>query len=140
MPTCLQNKAPYGHYPHGFNNGTAFSGFILMLINRPEMPEDATFAFQGSSVTGVSYEGGQPFDVGRVSDFDIAIASTDLWKRSIAAGVEVRWGQGRTGPLQPDELRTIGIARVSEEAHNLVVVCSDKPERTCALHGLRERG
>jgi len=34
---------------------------------------------QGSSVSGVSFSTGQPFDVGRVSDFDVAISHPELY-------------------------------------------------------------
>lgn len=34
--------------------------------------------FQGSSVTGQSFKAGQAFDAGRVSDFDVALASPEL--------------------------------------------------------------
>ncbi|MED9649857.1 hypothetical protein RCN49_07995 [Escherichia marmotae] len=42
---------------------------------------------QGSSVSGVSFSTGQPFDVGRVSDFDVAISHPELYKRAEQLGI-----------------------------------------------------
>lgn len=36
---------------------------------------------QGSSVTGRRFKKGIPFDVGRISDFDVAIVNSDLLKK-----------------------------------------------------------
>ncbi len=60
--------------------------------------------FQGSSVTGVSFKTGKPFDVGRVSDFDIAIASPKLLKKARELGIELRSGGTRSVPLGANTL------------------------------------
>ncbi len=63
---------------------------------------DVDIAFQGSSVTGKSFRTGEPFDVGRVSDFDIALGSPELLEAAKDAGVSLRSRRTRTGPIKPD--------------------------------------
>ncbi|PQO97102.1 hypothetical protein C5612_29440 [Pseudomonas frederiksbergensis] len=64
---------------------------------------------QGSSVTGQSFKTGQAFDVGRVSDFDVALASPELLQRAQALGIGVRSGGTRTGPLSARDLKALGL-------------------------------
>ncbi len=60
--------------PRGFVNAMEFERFAAML--KSGFAEagygDTEAAFQGSSVTGVKYTTGAPFDKGRVSDYDVA--------------------------------------------------------------------
>ncbi|MGF6805645.1 hypothetical protein OKW30_000771 [Paraburkholderia sp. Clong3] len=63
--------------PHGFANAETFSQFgndIRIGLSRAGYA-DAEPILQGSAVTGKSFRTGQFFDVGRVSDFDIGLAS-----------------------------------------------------------------
>src|SRR5262249_27585576 len=71
--------------------------------------------FQGSSVTGKSFTTGQPFDIGRVSDFDVALGSPRLLERARAFGIRLRSGGTRTGPLTAAELQKLGLAEVNAE-------------------------
>jgi len=64
---------------------------------------------QGSAVTGQSFKTGQEFDVGRVSDFDIALASPDLLQRAQSLGIGLRSGGTRTGPLSERDLQVLGL-------------------------------
>lgn len=43
---------------------------------------DVETILQRSSVTAQSFKTGQAFDVGRVSDFDVALASPELLQRA----------------------------------------------------------
>lgn len=61
----------------------------------------------------------KPFDVGRVSDFDIALSSPELFEKAQAVGIGLR-GQGvRTGPLSlektPELLERMGLTQVSKQ-------------------------
>jgi hypothetical protein len=76
---------------------------------------DAVPILQGSAVTGKSFRTGTPFDVGRVSDFDIALASPSLLKQAEAAGVGLRSGGTRTGPLSSRDLRLLGLQDLSNQ-------------------------
>ena len=71
--------------------------------------------FQGSSVTGKSFKTGQPFDVGRVSDFDIALGSPKLLARAKELGIGLRSGGVRTGPLNPAELEKLGLLELVDK-------------------------
>lgn len=59
---------------------------------------------RGSAVTGESFRTGQPFDVGRRSDYDIALVSPTLMQRAIDLGVPLRGGGTRTRRLRGEEL------------------------------------
>jgi YD repeat-containing protein len=64
---------------------------------------------QGSAVTGKSFRTGQAFDVGRVSDFDVALASQSMLDRAAETGIGLRSAGTRTGPLSPRDLRVLGL-------------------------------
>lgn len=68
---------------------------------------------QGSAVTGRSFKTGQPFDLGRVSDFDIALADTDLLSKAADLGIGLRSGGTRTGPLSARDLRKLNLFELS---------------------------
>ncbi len=56
-----------------------------------------TAYMQGSAVTGVSHETGVPFDVGRTSDFDMALANESLFRKAESLGLTKG---DRTGPIK----------------------------------------
>lgn len=64
---------------------------------------------QGSAVTGKSYRAGRAFDVGRTSDFDIALASLELLRKAESLRIGLRSGGARTGPLSTRDLRVLGL-------------------------------
>ncbi len=64
---------------------------------------------QGSAITGQSFKTGQAFDVGRVSDFDIALAGSELLQRAQSLGIGLRSGGTRTGPLSGRDLQALGL-------------------------------
>ncbi|MGH3916427.1 MAG: DUF6531 domain-containing protein [Pseudonocardiaceae bacterium] len=98
--------------PLGFTTADDFTNFGTDL--RRGLSEagydDVTPIFQGSSVTGSSYRTGAAFDAGRVSDFDIALASPTMLDRAAAAGMGLRSGGTRTGPLRPEDIQALGLS------------------------------
>ncbi|WP_232282831.1 RHS repeat-associated core domain-containing protein [Roseiflexus sp. RS-1] len=108
--------------PLGFKNANEFAQFGARLKGGLENAgyEGVQAIFQGSSVTGVKYTTGAPFDVGRVSDFDIALASPTLLQRAKELGIELRGGGTRTGPLGRGDLEALGLLDLREELSQLV--------------------
>jgi hypothetical protein len=102
--------------PLGFADEAAFASFARDLTGglREAGYGDVVPVFQGSSVTGVKYTTGAPFDVGRRSDFDIALASPTLFATAKVAGIEVRSRPSRTAPLKPKDLRRVGLFDLAE--------------------------
>jgi filamentous hemagglutinin len=109
-------------FPHGFNKVEDFLKFgeDLNAGLKNTGIHDAESIFQGSAVTGKKYTTGEPFDAGRVSDFDIAISSPSLMEKARDAGISLRSQGSRTGPLKPSELKALGIydlqKQLSEQA------------------------
>ena len=60
-------------------------------------------------MTGQGFRTGVAFDVGRVSDFDIALASPQLLDRASTLGIGLRSGGTRTGPLTASQLESLGL-------------------------------
>ncbi|MBA3708267.1 MAG: hypothetical protein H0W83_05560 [Planctomycetes bacterium] len=88
-------------FPFGFTSLDQYKAFSLELRKGLEKAghKDAEPIFQGSSVTGVNFEKGIPFDSQYISDFDIAIVSPSLMKRAKELGVKLRPDGKRRGPL-----------------------------------------
>ncbi len=103
--------------PKGFSSIDEFKNFGSDLYSGLENAGygDVTAIFQGSSVTGVSYHTGQPFDVGRVSDFDVALASPELLARATELGIDLRSAGSRTGPLKVRDLELLGLTELSAQ-------------------------
>ena len=81
---------------------------------------DGTFIFQGSSVAGESYklkEGAtsKVFDAGRVSDYDIAIASEELFKKAKNLNISTKDGN-HTEPLKDTNLVNLGLKTLQANA------------------------
>jgi hypothetical protein len=98
--------------PLGFKSPEEFIDFTQRLAGDLERSgyADTRVAFQGSSVTGVSFETGVAFDLGRTSDFDIALAGEGIFGAARGAGIGVRQGGIRTGPLDAAELQQLGLS------------------------------
>ena len=93
--------------PFGFKTEQEFLNFSRML--REGLPEGVEPVFQGSAVTGVKavtskgVSAGTPFDVDRISDFDIGLISEDLaTQASLIDGVRVKTMPTRIGPFGAD--------------------------------------
>ncbi|WP_420031353.1 RHS repeat-associated core domain-containing protein [Streptomyces sp. cg28] len=101
--------------PRGFANPGEFGQFTKQLYSGLEKAGhgDATAVFQGSSVTGKSFRTGKPF--GAHSDFDIALAGNDILSRAKAAGVRLRSGGTRTGPLTGADLAKLKLGSLADD-------------------------
>jgi len=92
--------------PSGFASATEFANFgggVRGSLKNAGYP-DVELSLQGSAVTGKSFGTGAPFDVGRVSEFDVGLASPSLLQRAQELGIGVRSGGTRTGPLTARDL------------------------------------
>lgn len=103
--------------PLGFRGVDEFLAFGSELKNALLRAgyTDVQAAFQGSAVTGVKYTSGEAFDVGRRSDFDVALASPEMLARARSLGVSLRSGGTRTGPLRPRDLNSLGLTEVQQQ-------------------------
>jgi hypothetical protein len=106
-------KTPSGNpIPYGFNDFEEYKSFAKLL--RSEAPEGTTVLFQGSSVTGRSYKTREDFDVGRLSDFDIALANQSLFNKAKKLGYRAKDGV-RIGPLKDEQLRDLGLIEYAKK-------------------------
>ncbi len=111
-------RPPLREVPLGFADAAQFQAFGAHLHQGLHAAgyRDVVPVFTGSSVTGVKYTTGALFDVGRRSDFDIALASPTLFARAEALGVELRGSRTRTGPIKEDDiLSALGLLDLRRE-------------------------
>ena len=102
--------------PFGFKNVGQFENFGSSLKSGlTKVSDDAVGIFQGSAVTGKKYTTGALFDVGRVSDFDIGIASSKLLDKAKELGIRLRNGGSRTGALTSSQIKKLGLADLQNE-------------------------
>ncbi|PPU36342.1 hypothetical protein XaplCFBP3123_20985 [Xanthomonas arboricola pv. populi] len=104
--------------PLGFRKGADFEAFGDSLHDGLNTAgyKDVDAAFQGSSVTGQAYKAPHdPFDVGRTSDYDIALSSPELFQRAKDVGVGLRQQGVRTGPLGPEHLERLGLSGLNKK-------------------------
>ena len=106
-----------GQIPKGFANSAALQSFSNALSDGLERAGygNTRAIMQGSAVTGKSFSTGKPFDAGRVSDFDVALAGGDIFERAKELGIGLRSGGTRTGPLMPDDLQALGLSDLAAE-------------------------
>lgn len=114
LPT---SSAAASRIPMGFEDAGEFQAFGRQLHGGLA---DAGFGeaqgiMQGSSVTGQSFRTGVAFDVGRISDFDVAIADPAILARAEELGIGLRSGGIRTGPLSPYHLDQLGLTDLSSQ-------------------------
>ncbi|WP_338846789.1 DUF6861 domain-containing protein [Massilia sp. W12] len=75
--------------PYGFSSYGQFKQFgeaAQAGLTKAGYP-NTQFYMQGSAATGVSFETKAPFDLGRVSDFDVAIVNSDLLAKADSLGL-----------------------------------------------------
>jgi uncharacterized protein YukE len=108
--------APEGAVPLGFADAEEFAAFGVEL--KKGLADagygEAVPVFQGSAVTGMKYTTGEPFDLGRRSDFDIALADADLYQRAKSTGVHLRSRPPRTAPLTAKQLGSLGLKDLAD--------------------------
>ncbi|MES2349853.1 MAG: hypothetical protein V4641_20005, partial [Pseudomonadota bacterium] len=103
--------------PHGFGSLDEFTQFgtdMRVGLDRAGYG-NAEPLLQGSAVTGKSFKTGQPFDLGRVSDFDVALADPSLLAKAEELGIGLRSSGTRTGPLTARDLRALGLRDLSNQ-------------------------
>jgi filamentous hemagglutinin len=103
--------------PHGFVSAEEFAQFgksVRAGLGRAGY-EDTEPILQGSAITGKSFKTGTPFDVGRMSDFDVALGGPSLFTRAEELGIGLRSGGTRTGPLTSRDLRALGLKDLSNQ-------------------------
>ncbi|MDR0779521.1 MAG: hypothetical protein LBF16_02355, partial [Pseudomonadales bacterium] len=103
--------------PRGFANLDEFTQFGINL--RTELSKagytDIQGVLQGSAVTGTNFRTGVAFDVGRVSDFDIALTGDSLFQAAQNADIGLRSAGVRTGPLNERTLQKLGLFDLSTQ-------------------------
>ncbi len=100
--------------PQGFKDVGEFEQFGSRLSDGLTEAgfSDTRAVFQGSSVTGKSFRTGEAFDAGRTSDYDIALGGDRIFGAAKDAGVGLRSGGIRTGPLRPVQLERLGLTEL----------------------------
>jgi hypothetical protein len=98
VPLGFLNRRDYNAFTRELSAGLQRAGY-----------DDATVFFRGSSVTGVRYRGGSPFDYGYDSDLDLAVVSPTAFARAQGFGIRMRAGGTRTPPLDDGALRRLGL-------------------------------
>jgi len=115
-PACLPTRDVSG-VPLGFADASGYNEFVGTLRHglRGAGFTRTEAVFQGSSVTGVSYLSGQPFRP--ESDYDIALAGPDIFRRARELGVSLRSDGTRTGPLTPTQIDALGLRPMQARLH-----------------------
>ncbi|GAB5417918.1 MAG: hypothetical protein Crog4KO_23340 [Crocinitomicaceae bacterium] len=93
--------------PLGFNSVEEYDNFVKTF--KKSSPEGVEGFFQGSSVIGVKHDTGAFFDLGRNSDYDIALTGSDLFDRAKKLGLKAKDGS-RIGPLDENTIRILGLS------------------------------
>ncbi|MBS9781300.1 MAG: hypothetical protein KGV56_02280, partial [Gammaproteobacteria bacterium] len=104
--------------PHGFTDTDDFKKFGNDIFEHLEKQgyENVQPIMQGSAVTGKKYNPPHtPFDEGRVSDFDIALASSELLEKAKKSGVSLRSRGSRTAPLNQKDLEKLGLKEMADD-------------------------
>ncbi|MFG2677365.1 RHS repeat-associated core domain-containing protein [Streptomyces sp. NPDC048445] len=114
LPNGLMGRPGPPRLPKGFANRGALSEFGQKLTGglAEAGHENVTPVMQGSAVTGKSFRTGRPF--GAHSDYDVALASSDLLSRASRAGIALRSGGTRTGPLKGSDLQKLGLGDLAK--------------------------
>lgn len=100
-----------GGLPLGFNSREDFAAFGLTLRRglAPSGQSGAEVFLRGSAVTGYSYRTGEAFDIGRQSDFDVAIVSPVLLRELSARGLRLTAGGRRSESFGVRKLQRLGL-------------------------------
>ncbi|WMJ75636.1 RHS repeat-associated core domain-containing protein [Cytophagaceae bacterium ABcell3] len=104
---------------HGFKSFGQLNQFgsqIKATLARRGFKNSDIF-MQGSSVTGKSFRSGVPFDVGRVSDFDVAISNPELLKKGQSLDLG-KAGRGYSMPLGVEDMKKLGFGDLAESLSN----------------------
>jgi RHS repeat-associated protein len=102
--------------PFGFSNAAQFQEFGKAVSGglREVAGEGVQAFLAGSAITGKSFRTGEVFDVGRRSDFDVAVVGAELLAKAKELGIALRGRGTRTGPLKQKELETLGLDELAK--------------------------
>lgn len=107
--------------PKGFKSRGQFNQFGEAThgsLSKPGLADAQAF-MQGSAVTGRSFRTGLPFDVGRVSDFDIALVGSDIASRARKLGVAFKDGGFTKLSLTDDAIESLGLSLMRSKLSRL---------------------
>jgi hypothetical protein len=109
-----------GGLPYGFSSQAQYQDFTSTLCNGLKNSDGVggycvSAGVGGSAVTGSQYKRGIPFDQGRQSDYDIVLSDPDLLAKAQALGIPTYDDGLRTGPLDDNELRELGLYDLERE-------------------------
>jgi hypothetical protein len=114
----IQDKKDYEFHrglnlPYGTSNRMEFGAFGQKVREGLQKAgvRDGQAYLQGSAITGIKYTSGEIFDVGRTSDWDLAISSPSLFAKLQQMGAKVKGGS-RIGPLTTAQLEKLGLIEV----------------------------
>ncbi|PRY59041.1 hypothetical protein [Glycomyces artemisiae] len=108
-PAGFKDKADFERFRDRLNQGLHDAGY-----------DDAKVMLQGSATDGVSHnpaKGSRPFDGGgKKSDYDLTVESNKLVDAAKDAGIDMRNGGRRTGPIERDrDLEKVGLKDLHKE-------------------------
>ena len=97
--------------PYGFRTPEEFTRFGQMLHGglRDAGHDEVQVFLRGGSFEGRNWRTREPFNMGRTSDVDIALASPVLFQRASDIGVKLRGAGTRTGELTSHQLSELGL-------------------------------
>ncbi|MBF0492891.1 MAG: hypothetical protein HQM15_08935, partial [Deltaproteobacteria bacterium] len=125
-PVALYKKLPAGFSSQ--NELKEFANIFKEGLAQSADP-DALGILRGSAVTGIKHDSGLPFDVGKKSDFDLAVVSPKLVKRVEEMGMPLRGGGTRSGPLgiiKPKDRTILKQLQLLESAEQLKILSNRK--------------
>ena len=101
--------------PRGFGTYGNYLGFGQSLRDglRAGGYRDVEPLIRGSAVTGENFRTPEPFDVGRRSDYDVALVSPTLMQRATELGIPLRGRGTRTRQLRSEELTDLGLQNLA---------------------------
>jgi filamentous hemagglutinin len=106
-----------GGVPLGFNSREQFEDFGRSTWDGLAAAghTDVEPFLRGSAVTGYNYRTGEPFDVGRRSDYDMALVSPTLMRRAEELGIQLRGQGSRTERLEDKDLEALGLKDLASQ-------------------------
>lgn len=116
--TGIQSLGEHETLPHGFSSIDEFTTFgqsIRTGLDRAGYPYTVPI-LQGSAVTGKNSQTGAAFDSVKVSDFDVALAGDSIFQAAKRAGIPLRSGATRTGPLTERNLKQLNLFDLSQQS------------------------
>ncbi|OWP79762.1 hypothetical protein BWK62_00575 [Flavobacterium oreochromis] len=108
-------EIPFGFKSYG--QLKQFTAEIQSGIAKTGNGSRSPILLQGSSVSGRSFKTGELFDIGRTSDFDVAIVNPELLKKAEQLGLS-KPGSGRSFPLDldnPERAKALRLDKLQEK-------------------------